>query len=98
MSYDIQFHIESKKELDCLDGRERLLVLKQLKKISENPFVCKDLGNKAELDLTGYKKIYVDNKKIRIVFKVIDNKMIVYVISIGKRDNLEVYKNAMNRI
>lgn len=98
MSYNVEFHIDSKKELDDMDGRERILVLKQINKLADNPFIGKDLGNKAGLDLTGFKKIYVDNKKIRIVYKIIDNKMIVYIISIGKRDNMEVYKSARNRI
>jgi mRNA-degrading endonuclease RelE of RelBE toxin-antitoxin system len=36
MTYDIAFHPEAKKELDSLDGRVRIVVLKQLNKLMNN--------------------------------------------------------------
>jgi mRNA interferase RelE/StbE len=98
MSYNLLFHEDAAKDLKNLDGRERIAVLKQLKKIKENPELGDDLGNKAGINLTGYKKIYVDNKRIRIVYKVISEKVLVYVISIGKKENMEVYRQSIKRI
>jgi mRNA interferase RelE/StbE len=98
MSYNLAFHKDAAEELKNLDGRERIAVLKQLKKIKENPKLGDDLGNKAGIDLTGYKKIYADNKRIRIVYKVISDRVLVYVIAIGKRENMEVYRESIKRI
>ena len=98
MNYEISFHIKAKSELEGLDGRERILVLKQLKKLSNNPYFGEELGNKAGMNLTGYRKIYVDKKKIRIVYKIIEDKILIYVISIGKRDRMDDYKKSETRM
>ena len=42
--------------------------------------------------------MYADKKRIRIVYKIIDDKIIVEVIAIGKRDEMEVYKKASQRL
>ena len=44
------------------------------------------------------KEIYVDKKKIRIVYKVIDDKIEILIIAIWKRENKKVYFDAFNRI
>jgi mRNA-degrading endonuclease RelE of RelBE toxin-antitoxin system len=48
--------------------------------------------------LVWYKKVYVNNKKIRIIYKVIDEKIEVLVIAIWKRENKKVYDDALKRI
>ena len=98
MIYDLAFHPEAKKELDSLDGRVRIVVLKQLNKLINNPQLGVELGNKAGLDLTGYRKLYVDNKRIRILYKIVKEEILIYVISIGKRDKMEVYKKSIKRL
>jgi mRNA interferase RelE/StbE len=50
------------------------------------------------MDLSEYRKTYVDKKKIRIVYKIVEDKVEVFVITIGKRNDMEVYKNAFLRI
>jgi mRNA interferase RelE/StbE len=97
MKYNVKFHPLAEKELKELDGRVKILVIKQIQKISNNPEYGKDLGNKYGYDLTGYKKIYVDNKNIRIIYKVIKNILLIKIIAIGKREDLEVYKDANKR-
>ena len=42
--------------------------------------------------------MYADKKKIRIVYTILEDEIIIEVIAIGKRDELEVYKNASQRI
>jgi mRNA interferase RelE/StbE len=98
MTYDIAFHPEAKKELDALDGRVRIVILKQLNKLMSNPHLGEELGHKAGLNLTGFRKLYADNKRIRILYKIISEEILVYVISIGKRDKMEVYKKSIKRL
>ena len=98
MNYNIRFIPLAQKDFDKLDGRRKILVAKQLVKLENNPFAGKELGNKAGIDLTGYYKLYADNKRIRIVYFVIEEEIIVKIIAIGERDELTVYKQAAKRI
>ncbi len=95
--YRVEFHEDVKKDLKALGHSTTALVLKKLQKISQNPLLGKELGNKANIDLTGFRKAYVDNKKVRIVYKIIDDKVEIFVVAVGKRDEMEVYKKAMQR-
>ena len=97
MEFKIIFHPDAAREISELDNRQKLLVLKQIKKLSLTPGNGKKLGNKQGHDLTGYRKMYADRKKIRIVYKIVEEKILVQIIAIGKRDNLKVYKKAANR-
>ena len=97
MLYKIKFHPLAEKELLNLDGSVKKLVIKQITKLSNNPNYGEDLGNKHGFDLTGYKKIYVNNKKIRIIYKVENEKVLIEIIAIGKREDFEVYQDADKR-
>jgi mRNA interferase RelE/StbE len=97
MSYKVVFHKDAKKELDKFDLNTKLIILKQIKKIKENPEIGEELGNKAGFDLTGYRKIYAYKKQIRIIYKIIEEEIQVYIIAIGKREKMVVYKKASNR-
>jgi mRNA interferase RelE/StbE len=96
--YKIEFHEDSEKDLKSLGNSIAKQVFKKLLKISKNPLVGQELGNKANTNLSGLRKVYVDNKRVRIVYKIIDEKIEVFVIAIGKRDAMEVYKKANTRI
>jgi len=48
--------------------------------------------------LSIYRKIYADKKKMRIVYKFADETIFVQIIAVGKRESMEVYKNAAKRI
>ncbi|MCE3224857.1 MAG: plasmid stabilization system [Nitrospira sp.] len=50
------------------------------------------------LNLTGYYKLYVAKKSIRIVYRIMEWEVIVEVVAIGKREDLEVYREAIRRI
>jgi mRNA interferase RelE/StbE len=56
------------------------------------------LGNKMGIDLSGYRKIYVDKKKIRIVYKIVEKRIVVQIIAVGKREGMQVYQNAAKRL
>ncbi|NCO00709.1 MAG: type II toxin-antitoxin system RelE/ParE family toxin [Epsilonproteobacteria bacterium] len=94
MLYKIVLKTEADEELAELSNRERLLVFKQLKKIATSAELGQVLGNKAGLNLSGCRKMYADKKKIRIVYTILEDEIIIEVIAIGKRDELEVYKKA----
>lgn len=96
--YTIEFHEDVRKDLKELGNSTAVLVFNKLLKIAQNPLVGDDLGNKANNNLAGFKKVYVDNKRVRIVYKIIEDKIEVFVIAVGKRDSMEVYKKAANRI
>lgn len=97
MTYDIVLKIEADEELGELSNRERLLVFKQFKKISSSPELGKLLGNKAGYDLSGCRKMYADKKRIRIVYTILNDQIVVEIIAIGKRAEMEVYKDASER-
>jgi len=94
MLYKIVLKTEADEELAELSNRERLLVFKQLKKIATSAELGQVLGNKAGLNLSGCRKMYADKKKIRIVYTILEDEIIIEVIAIGKRDELEDYKKA----
>jgi len=96
--YKIEFHQDVDNDLKELGHSVSKLVFKKLKKIAINPIIGVELGNKANLNLVGYRKVYVNNKKVRIVYKIIEDKIVIVVIAIGKRNNMEVYKKASDRI
>lgn len=48
---------------------------------------------------TGFYKLYVDNKKIRIVYRLLGEEIeIIEVWGIGKRDKEEIYKVIGHRL
>ena len=98
MTYRIVLKTEADEELGELSHRERILVFKQFKKIASSPELGKMLGNRAGYNLSGCRKMYADRKRIRIVYTVSDAQIVIEVIAIGKRDEMEVYKNAADRL
>ncbi|MEA2100251.1 MAG: addiction module toxin RelE [Campylobacterota bacterium] len=98
MNYKLELKVEADKELENLSNRERILVFKQFKKILTSPKLGLPLSNKNGYDLSGCRKMFVDNKRIRIVYKIIDDKIVIEIIAIGKRDEMEVYKKASQRV
>lgn len=81
-----------------LDRSLRKPVAKQLKKLETAPLLGEHLGNKAGLDLTGYYKLYVAKKGVRIIYRIIEQEVIVELVAIGKREDLAVYQTALKRI
>ena len=73
------------------------MVLKKLKQLSTSPELGKLLGNKNGINLSGLRKLYVAKKQVRIVYEIIDDILVVKVIAIGKRESMEVYKEASQR-
>ena len=98
MEYEIKFHPAALKEFCELDGSIKKLVKKQLDKLKTSPLLGEELGNKNGYDLSGYRKMYACKKQIRIVYSVVENVLLVNIIAIGKREDMEVYADAAERI
>ena len=96
--YAIEFFPEVEDDLKQLDHRVRLLVFKQLKKLSQSPQLGDLLGNKAGMNLSGCRKMYVDHKRVRIVYRIIEEVIVVEVIAIAQRDDMSAYREASQRI
>lgn len=96
--YGFEFHPKAKEELAKLDHSIQILFTKKLKQILNTPEIGIKLGNKNNLKLKGFKKTYFNNKKYRIVYEVIQTKVIIYIIAVGKREEMDVYKKANNRV
>ncbi|SFV66868.1 RelE/StbE replicon stabilization toxin [hydrothermal vent metagenome] len=96
--YNIEYHPALEQDFKELGHSTTQLVFKKLKKIAQNPIIGIDLGNKANMNLTGYKKVYVDKKRVRIVYKIVEDKIVIYVIAVGKRNDMEVYQKASDRV
>lgn len=101
----IDFHREARDEFNSLDGSQKSIVAKAIKKVSQNPLPTnkggygKPLGNKGGLDLTGLLKIKLKKLGLRVVYKLItepDNVMKILVVSV--RADGEVYRLAHKRM
>jgi mRNA interferase RelE/StbE len=96
---EIQFIPEAVNDYKSLDGSIKTLVNEKIDKLKENPFLGESLGNKNNIDLTGYYKIYVAKKSYRIVYRIVKNEIeIIEIWGIGKRDKMEIYKKVVKRI
>jgi mRNA interferase RelE/StbE len=96
--YTIEFFPEVEDDLAQLDHRVRLLVFKQLNKLANSPQLGDLLGNKSGMDLSGCRKMYVDHKRVRIVYRIIEEVIVVEVIAIAARDEMAVYREAAQRL
>ena len=98
MSYSLSFHPKVDEDLKEFSHTQKRLIIKQLQKIEKSPELGQMLGNKNGYDLSGCRKMYADNKQIRIVYKIIEEQIIIEVIALGKRNEMEVYKKAFQRV
>jgi mRNA interferase RelE/StbE len=97
MTFKISWHPEAKKEFNTLDESIKKLVAKQIVKLERSPYLGEKLGNKQNMDLSEYRKVYADKKKIRIVYKIKEDVIEVFIIAIGEREDFLVYQDAFKR-
>jgi mRNA interferase RelE/StbE len=97
MTYSLVLKEEITKDLSKLSSSQKMLVLKQFKKLQTSPELGQLLGNKNGYNLSGCRKMYVDKKKVRIVYSILEEIITVEVIAVGKRDDMAVYEKASER-
>ena len=94
MTYSLEFHEDALKEWNDLDGSIKSQFKKQLEKRMENPHVpSARLSN----DLADCYKIKLQKIGYRLVYEVIDNRLVIIVLSVGRRDGLQAYMKASTR-
>ena len=96
--YELKLHPKVEDDLKELDNALQIQVFKKLKQIQISPQLGLPLGNKNNMNLSGFKKVYVAKKRVRIVYEIQDDGLLIYTIAIGKRDDMEVYKKANERL
>ena len=104
MNWSLEFLPEAVKDLKKLSGSQRVLVLKAIKKVQNNPLPVneggygKPLGKTSGSDLTGFLKIKLRDAGIRVVYKLIRTETQMLVVVVGARADNEVYDIAEKRI
>ena len=100
MTWKIVFLPEVEKDLRKLDGSQRNLVLKAIKKVQTNPLPVteggygKPLGSGNETKLTGLLKIKLSAAGLRIVYKLIRTETEMLIVVVGASADSEVYEIA----
>lgn len=86
-------------DLRDLDGSARVMVLKALKKLENEPEKRgAPLGSRATGNLTGYRKLVVAERNLRVVFRVEESGDVVVVWVVAKRSDSYVYQLAASRL
>lgn len=93
-SFNLEFHVLALKEWQKLDHSVKDQFKKQLEKRLSNPRV---VSAKLHGDLDNFYKIKLRSVGYRLVYEVIDHKLVVMVIAVGKRNQEAVYKKAASR-
>lgn len=103
MIWQIKYIKEAEKDLKNLDRSQQLQVLKAIDKVSKNPLSTleggygKMLGNKNNINLTGYYKIKLKSLGLRVVYGLIRENNVMKIIVISVRNDEMVYKIAAER-
>ena len=94
MSYSLEFKPKALKEWKKLDHSIKLQFHKKLKERLENPHV-------PHSKLSGFQNVYkikLRSSGFRLVYEVIEEKIVVMVLSVGKRENGAVYRDLEKRV
>ena len=104
MSWTVKYLPEAVEDLRELDGSQRILVRKAIKKLAQNPLpeteggYGKWLGNRNRTKLAGFLKVKLRGAGLRIVYQLIRQEEQVLLVVIGVREDSEVYEEAQKRI
>ncbi len=93
-TYSLEFNVLALKEWQKLDNSVRSQFKKQLEKRIQNPRIA---SAKLHGDLDHFYKIKLAGLGYRLVYEVIDHRLVVLIIAIGKRNRAAVYKEASKR-
>ena len=93
-TYSLEFHELALKEWRKLDGSIKAQFQNALSKRLKTPHVP---SARLRGDLQNTYKIKLRDVGYRLVYEVIDQKLVVMVIAIGKRDQNEAYLSAVKR-
>src|SRR4028119_739659 len=80
------------------DRREQQLLLARLEKLKHEP---EKQGKALSEELTGYRSIRAVSQRYRIIYQIVQDKVLVIVVGIGRRqegDKRDVYTVTMRRL
>ncbi len=89
MSYELEFKASALKEWRKLDAPIRTQLKKKLAERLDHPRVEADRLH----GLSDCYKIKLRSAWYRLVYQVNDDRIVVIVIAVGKRDRMEVYRS-----
>lgn len=92
--FSLEFNVKALKEWNKLDATIRLQFAKKLKERLELPRVEADRLK----GMSDCYKIKLRTLGYRLVYEVVDQRLVVTVIAVGKRERSEVYEAARKRI
>lgn len=95
MSYNLEFDERAFKEWQKLGETIRSQFKKKLEKVLENPHIE---NNRLHGELNGCYKIKLRSSGYRLVYKVEDETVVVFVLAVGKRECNQAYNNASDRL
>ncbi len=95
VAYRLQFLPEALEEWQALDGSVKTLLRKALKKRLEQPHVP---GSELHAELRHCYKIKLSKMGYRLVYAVEENVLVVLVLSVGKREEMAAYLQAIERL
>jgi mRNA interferase RelE/StbE len=93
--YELEFHELALKEWRKLDGSIKTQFVKALSKRLHSPHTP---SARLRGDLQNTYKIKLRDVGYRLVYEVVDQRLVVIVIAIGRRDHGEAYQIAIQRI
>ena len=93
-TYELEFDVDALKEWRKLDGSIRTQFKKQLAKRLQAPHLP---SAKLHGDLQNTYKIKLRDAGYRLVYEVIELRLVIVVIAVGRRDHDEVYLLASKR-
>jgi mRNA interferase RelE/StbE len=94
MIYKLEFEKRAMKEWNKLTPDIRNQLKNKLAERLESPFIRKD----KLLNMKDCYKIKLRNSGYRLVYAVIESRIVILVLAVGRREREEVYKNAKNRL
>lgn len=95
MAYSIRVHDDFVAELNKLDRTIKQQLRKKLDKVVENPHIPK---NRLSGGLHNCYKIKLRKAGVRLVYQVNDDEIYILLLTVGKREDNEVYDTALTRI
>lgn len=94
-TYELEFHELALKEWQKLDGSIKTQFVKALSKRLHSPHIP---SSRLRGDLQNTYKIKLRDMGNRLVYEVVDQRLVVIVIAIGRRDHSQAYQIAIQRI
>lgn len=93
--YDVMLVKESLKEWNNLNSKVKILFTKKLNKVVNNPFID---NNRLSDKLSKCYKIKLNRENYRLVYEIREQKIVLIVWAVGKRERSKVYNAAEKRL